>query len=249
MAQKATGFVGFPDGKLKTTRVPELFFSDILPLVDDLAELKLTLHVFWLLSGQDGEMRYLRGDDLRADTVLLKSLNLDSELRTPLAALADALERTVARNTLIRIEVEVKSLSGVPTWEDWYFLNTANGRRAAAMIRTGRLNDLHAVLPDEARLKVERPNIFLLYEQNFGMLTPLIADQLRDLEKGYPPDWISEAFDIAVAANKRALRYVQAILRRWENEGKDSGEIPQRDTARQPDRGAADDQFTDVHLG
>lgn len=249
MAQKTTGFVGFPEGKLKTAQVPVLFFTDILPLIDDLAELKLTLHLFWLLSGQTGEMRYLRGDDLRADKALLKSLNLDSELRSPQAALSDALERAVARNTLIRIEVEVKSRSGEAVWEDWYFLNSEHGRRAAAIIRTGRLNDLHAVLPEEARLKVERPNIFVLYEQNVGLLTPLIADQLRDMEKNYPPEWITEAFDIAVAANKRALRYIQAILRRWENEGKDNGETTERDPAQRPDRNMDQDEFTDFSLG
>ena len=51
---------------------------------------------------------------------------------------------------------------------------------------------------------MERPNIFTLYEQNIGLLTPLIADQLRDMEKSYPPDWIDEAFTIAVGRNKRA---------------------------------------------
>jgi DnaD/phage-associated family protein len=72
------------------------------------------------------------------------------------------------------------------------------------------------------RMKVQRPNIFVLYEQNIGALTPLLADQLRDMERSYPPDWIADAFDVAVAANKRALRYIAAVLRRWETEGKDS---------------------------
>ena len=49
----------------------------------------------------------------------------------------------------------------------------------------------------------------------------MIADQLRDLEKSYPPDWVHEAFEIAVSRNKRHLRYIQNILRRWETEGKD----------------------------
>ena len=75
-------------------------------------------------------------------------------------------------------------------------------------------------MPDEARLRVQRPNIFVLYEQNIGVLTPLIADQLRDMEKTYPPDWIDEAFEIAVSRNKRHLRYIQSVLKRWETEGR-----------------------------
>jgi DNA replication protein len=235
MPLEQIGFIGFPDQKLRPVKVPDIFFTDLLPLIDDLAELKLTLHAFWLLNTQDAEVRFLRGDDLRADDLLLLSLNLDSELRTPLEALDDALERAVARNTLIRLDVEVAARrngkgAGAPIWQDWYFLNTVKGRQAAAQIRTGKLHDLHAVVPEEARLKVERPNIFVLYEQNIGMLTPLLADQLRALEKSYPPDWIAEGFDIAVAANKRALRYIKAILKRWETEGKDSSEILERDT-------------------
>lgn len=249
MPLKPTGFVGFPDVKARPVKLHESFFTDLLPLIDDLAELKLTLHLFWLLNNQEGEMRYLRGDDLRADERLLVSVNLESELRTPLATLEDALERAVARATLLRIEVEVDTKGGGRVWEDWYFLNTVKGRQAAAQIRTGQLSDLHAVLPEDARLKVQRPNVFILYEQNIGLLTPLAADQLRDMEKTYPPEWVNEAFDIAVAANKRALRYILAILKRWETEGKDSGGPTERDTAESRRRKYTPDEFSDIAIG
>ena len=101
-----SGFIGFPDTRMKPVIVPDFFFTDLLPLIDDLAELKLTLHCFWLLNEQEGEMRYLRGDDLRDDDVLLDSLNLESDLRTPLATLEDALQRALARNTLLKLEIE-----------------------------------------------------------------------------------------------------------------------------------------------
>ncbi len=235
MPLRQTGFIGFPEGKLKAVKVPESFFTDLLPQIDDLAELKVTLHAFWLLNTQDAEVRYLRGDDLRSDEVLLRGLELDIELRTARDALEDALQRAVARQTFIRLEVETpqqdKAGPPVQAWEDWYFLNTVKGRHAAAMIRTGRMHDIAPITSEEARLRVERPNIFILYEQNVGVLTPLLADQLRDTEKSYPPEWIAEAFDIAVAANKRSLRYIQAILKRWETEGKQSGESHERDSA------------------
>ena len=32
------GFSGFPDGKLSLARLPDLFFSELLPIVDDLFE-------------------------------------------------------------------------------------------------------------------------------------------------------------------------------------------------------------------
>jgi DNA replication protein len=69
----------------------------------------------------------------------------------------------------------------------------------------------------------ERPNIFALYEENIGPLSPLISDQLRAAEQDYPAAWIEEAFRLAVERNKRSWRYIAAILQRWESEGKDRG--------------------------
>ena len=63
-------------------------------------------------------------------------------------------------------------------------------------------------------------NVFRHYEDNVGLLTPIIADNLGDLVDEYGPGWVSEAIDIAVRAEKRSLRYVHGILRRWKSEGK-----------------------------
>lgn len=52
------------------------------------------------------------------------------------------------------------------------------------------------------------------YEQEFGGLTPMIADMIQDDCKTYPVDWIPEAMQIAVEANKRDWRYVRGILKR-----------------------------------
>ena len=241
MTRQLPGFVGFPDQDMLAVVVPDIFFVDLLPQIDDLAELKLTVYFFWLLNEQEGTLRFVRGDDLRSDETLLKGLNLENELRSPLGVLEDALQRAVARNTLIRMDVDAgpegnlkrrnghdrqcddvsPQVEGQSSVEDWYFLNTAKGRQSVAAIRQGRLAELRGVVPDEARLRVERPNIFVLYEQNFGLMTALIADQLRDLEKSYPPEWITEAMEIALLNNKRHLNYIRGILRRWETEGKD----------------------------
>lgn len=249
MPMQPKGFIGFPDARMKPVIVPDFFFTDLLPLIDDLAELKLTLHCFWLLNEQEGQLKYLRGADLHDDEILLRSLAPDNELRTPAQALTDALERATVRGTLLKLEIE--SGETEKTVEDWYFINTVKGRQTLALVRQGKLEELRNVLPEEARLKVERPNIFALYEQNIGLLTPLIADQLRDLEKSYPPDWIDEAFTIAVAGNKRALRYIQAILKRWEMEGKDerTHEARGRDSESDLRRKYIPDEYSDIILG
>lgn len=220
MTDPLPGFIGFPNQKMLDVIVPDLFFIDLLPQIDDLAELKLTVYFFWLLNEQEGSLRFVRGEDMRRDEILLQSLNLESDLRSPLATLEDALERAVARNTLLRMDVETDTEIDMIV-EDWYFLNTTKGRQAVAAIRQGQLAALQSIVPQDARLHVERPNIFVLYEQNIGLMTAMIADQLRDLEKSYPPAWIVDALEIAVLNNKRHLNYIRAILRRWETEGKD----------------------------
>lgn len=250
MPYKPTGFIGFPDIKMRPVIIPDHFFTELLPQIDDLAELKLTLHCFWLLNEQSGELRYLRGDDLRKDTTLLASLQIASDLRTAKATLEDALQRAVARNTLLRLEIDTDAAHGVVT-EDWYFINTVKGRQTMALIRQGKLQELQAVIPEEARLRVERPNIFVIYEQNIGLMTPLIADQLRDMEKSYAPDWIYEAFEVAVSRNKRSLRYIQAILKRWETEGKDNNthEESKRDSTERKRQDFIPDEYSDIVIG
>jgi DNA replication protein len=270
MQPSATGFIGFPDVKMKPVVIPDHFFTELLPQIDDLAELKLTLHCFWLLNEQPGELRYLRGEELRQDETLLRSLTLDNNLRPPQEALADALQRAVARNTLLKLEIETDLEDGgvesegvgetiphspLPTphshLSDWYFINTVKGRQTLALIRQGKLKEVEAAIPDEARLRVQRPNVYVLYEQNIGLMTPLIADQLRDLEKSFPPAWVEEAFEIAVSRNKRHLRYIQNILKRWETEGKegDRHEEPRRDVEGDRRRKYLPDEFSDVILG
>ena len=61
--------------------------------------------------------------------------------------------------------------------------------RGAGAPGRGRV-DLLAGLGEDVQLQAERPTVFVLYEQNIGMLTPMIADELRDAERHFPADWI-----------------------------------------------------------
>jgi DnaD/phage-associated family protein len=206
------GFAGFPAGKQRYTPMPGLFFSELLPRIDHLAELKVTLHIFWLLAQKRGERRYVGAAELAADQHLLSGLA--SPGLTPKEALRDALERGVARGTLLR----VKTGEGADQ-RDWFFVNSEKGRQAVDDVLAGKWS------PDEPGQKVllqaQRPNIFVLYEQNIGPLTPLLAEELMEAEDAYPASWIEDAFREAVELNKRSWRYIQRILERWAAEGKE----------------------------
>ena len=75
----------------------------------------------------------------------------------------------------------------------------------------------------EAHTAEPRLNIFQLYEQNVGLLQPLLAEELEEAARDFPATWIEQAFKIAVGRNVRHWRYIRSILDRWEREGKDKG--------------------------
>ncbi len=230
------GFTGFPAGKQPYTPVPNLFFSEVLPEVDHLGELKVTLHVFWLLTQKKGERPYVSGEELVADGRLLAGLSAPG--MSPVEALRDALDRAVARRTLLRVTTGGGTGSGEPSRTvhgepsrtvhgepsrtrggEWYFVNSERGRRAVDDLLAGKWSPAG---PEEPiRLHAERPNIFVLYEQNVGALTPLLAEELMEAEDTYPAAWIVDAFREAVELNKRSWRYIQRILERWAAEGRE----------------------------
>ncbi|HEY75157.1 MAG TPA: DnaD domain protein [Thermoflexia bacterium] len=195
-------FSGFPSGKVRVVRLPEPFFTDLLPLIDDLDELKVTLYVFYRLSQQAGSTPHLRHRELVDDPSLVDSLG-----GTGGAVVEAALDRAVERGTLLRAEAEIDGRQEVV-----YFANTPRGRAALEALRRGE--------PLSEVTSPPRPNVFVLYEENIGPLTPLIAEELKEAEGTYPADWIEAAFREAVALNKRSWRYIRAILERWRTEGR-----------------------------
>lgn len=52
------------------------------------------------------------------------------------------------------------------------------------------------------------------YEQEFGALTPMIADAIKDTCDTFPAEWIPEAMQIAVQGNHRSWAYVDGILKK-----------------------------------
>lgn len=59
----------------------------------------------------------------------------------------------------------------------------------------------------------KRPNIFAIYEENITQLTPIISDELIELEKDYPAGWVEDAIVEAAKHNARNLAYIKAILK------------------------------------
>jgi DnaD/phage-associated family protein len=217
-------FAGFPPGKNPFIPLPDDFFTALLPEIEDVGELKVTLHLFWLLYRKHGVPRCASDRELLADSLLRRALRRQGDPRPGEERLRAALELALARGTLLRVRVRIDG-----EIISWYFFNTERSRQAVARLLRGDdspelLLDLEGA-PDyddehELTVEVERPNIYALYEQNIGLLPPLLAEELREAEERYPREWIEEAFRLAVQQNRRRWSYIRAILKRWDTDGK-----------------------------
>lgn len=206
-------FDGFPPGKPRTAALPTLFFTDLLPLIDDIGELKVTLFTFYAVQQREGKYRYVRARDFAANQPLMNALAALSPQQDAQLVLSRALALACERGTLLSAQVPMDGAV-----EMIYFINAEPGRAAVRQIAAGKWH--HAVRGQSVELLPERPNIFRLYEENIGPLTGIIADYLKDAERDYTSEWVEEAIHLAVAHEKRSWKYVQAILERWRKEGK-----------------------------
>jgi len=61
--------------------------------------------------------------------------------------------------------------------------------------------------------------VVVCYEQNIGLLTPAVAETLKDIVAEYPAGWFSLAVKEACNAGVRKMNYISKILERWKMEG------------------------------
>ena len=223
-AQRLSSSLQLPD---RFISLPDSFFTQVLPKIRDLAELKAVLYVFYLIlrkqehpiasghsepftpchSERSEESRRARdrlreGEESPAAQGGPRFVTY-KDLKTEICRLSDELKEETLRQAL-NSAVEHGTL----------LHSTLNIK--------GVLEDVYSPTAD-----IRQPsagNIFTLYEQNIGIITPIIAEELEEAGKLYPPRWIEEAFREAVTLNKRSWKYIARILERWASEGKDSGE-------------------------
>ncbi len=208
-------FNGFPT-KMKFTPIPNLFINKFLPKIHDTAELKTALLIFHLLYQKRGYPTYITYEEL------LQSIHLGDiilEQKKSEQILREALEAIVKKGIFLHVHLKQNGKT-----EDVYMLNNTQNQQVAKRLMqgridtTGRNNKLASIAPLS-----QLPGIFTLYEENIGLLTPMIADELREAEKLYPENWIRDAIKEAVSHNKRKWKYISAILERWSLEGKGNG--------------------------
>ena len=210
MTNMSNKFKGFTDSET-FTQLPDKFFHQLLKEIDDPAELKVTLYFLWRVEHMDSPFRALSKMDFN-----VKELGLSAD------EIKLGLEKAVKRGSLLKVQREAKV---------YFLLNSPRGRAGVQAIESGNWNPQVGT----SAPPTERPNVFRLYEENIGPLTPLIADALKDAEELYSDEWIADVIEIAVKNNKRNWKYCEAILKRWKEEGT-HGQKDQRDARQGSER-------------
>ncbi|HEX7475730.1 MAG TPA: DnaD domain protein [Dehalococcoidales bacterium] len=209
-------FKGFP-ARMQYTAIPNIVFSAILPQINDLVELKVLFHVLAIIYLKKGAFRSVGLSELVNDAGLAFDLN-DSPTYTS-DKVSQALASLETKNVILHFVLTVNGHA-----QDWYCLNTEANKLTIQRIRQGEILGPETQDEKASRVIVEPPrDIFSLYEENIGMLTPLIAEELKEAEKNFPATWIGDAIKEAVTLNKRNWRYILRILENWSAQGKDSG--------------------------
>ncbi len=75
--------------------------------------------------------------------------------------------------------------------------------------------DLHEEEEEDGAVQ----NVFTLYTQEIGLLTPIIADGIEAWLKDVPEKWLRDAITEAVKNGARNWKYIEAILKRWHAQG------------------------------
>ncbi len=197
--------------------VPAGFFDELLPQLRDLAEIKVLLTLYRMLAEPDWRAGLVAEAALYTDERLLRGLRLGAASRPPVEDIRRGIDLAVARGVLLRVRVTRGDEVAF-----WVMFTTLENRARLSQIQRGLVAPprLAPDGPAVTGIEPERPTIFRLYEQNIGLVTPIIADQLIEALELYPREWIEEAIHEAVNYNRRQWRYIQRILERWATEGR-----------------------------
>jgi|TARA_B110000263_G_scaffold114749_1_gene99987 DnaD/phage-associated family protein len=197
-------FKGF-EKNVRAIPVPSPVFNIILESITDMSELKLMLRIIWLLQAYNRKPQFITESEMISDKLISK---ITGESNKP-------------KEMLKNLE-SYKIISTSITKNENHRIIFLNSETIKERIRNSNIisEDIH-LDPWEANADI--PNIYSIYEQNIGMITPHIAELIKESENLYPMKWIEDAIKQASIQNKRNWAYVSSILNRWKTEGKDNG--------------------------
>ena len=224
--------------------VPEALLTDVAAEISEIEELQAMLAIFRIVDSQGGAEHPLAEESIERDRWLRRALRTEGSPNAPTERIAKGLSLAAGRGTLLRFTTRAGGESRI-----WYYVNTVENQTRLEQMATGASAPLEELRHGGATPLVEpqRPNVFRLYEQNIGLLTPLIAERIVGALERYPGLWIEEAIGEAVTYNRRNWRYIARILENWAVAGRgDAPEAQLHEENRRRDAGSLNpDQYRD----
>lgn len=210
-------FKGYPRNA-SAIPIPVLFFTSALPHISDIDELKIILNLFKIFKYKRGLLRYILHTELVNNKIIRSGIQGSTEEDIN-NIIKEAIDLAVEQGFILKARLVVQNKT-----EDVYIINQEPDKSTLGRILSGDLSisNLDLVSSENDNIPLIE-NIYRLYEQNIGIITPLIAEELERADHQYPMEWIKEAFAEAVKQNIRNWKYISRILERWLEEGKTDG--------------------------
>ena len=194
--------------------IPEQFFSDVLPNITNILELKISLIILNEIASQPVESRFINRVGIE-NLEQVKSLETDG-IQPSLALIESVLEKLTRAKLIFSMKLNLESEDS----GEMYFLDDIEGRKLSENFKLGIVSP--NITGDNPEKDIDKGmTIFDLYEKNIGIIPgSQVAEELIEAEKTYPAQWLEDAFDEAVAQDVRRWAYIRAILASWSNGGR-----------------------------
>ena len=190
---------GFPAG-VAFTPVPSPLLGELLERLDNVDELRIVLRAIWLLSKKPASARFATTEELCGDSTVAVMLGAyGDELAVKVAKGLDA---ATGKGIFLRIEGEGGSA---------FALNTEPMRRQRDQ---GNLRPAaHRSEPVAApKFDVGSDAVAAAYEENIGIITPVVGEKLRDLLNNYEEKEVLGAIAAAALKGARSMRFIEVVL-------------------------------------
>ena len=202
-----------------STRVPNAVLSAVLDQVAESETVKLILRAVWLLEHRRGFPASITVNELRQDRVLLRALKTQERFDA-------ALDHSLNLGVLIKFQLNNADALMLNTVSATRQVEHAKGKKSEDVEDDGWGDSVGSDMPNDA---------FRSYEENIGILSPMIRENITASLQDFSDEDIIEAIKIAVENESRSWSFIAGVLRRWARDG-----VPKNDRRTRTPRGSED---------
>jgi len=184
-------FKGFPTPKQNYSKLPHAFI-DSLPEIETVSELKVVLYLIrhtWGYS-EYGKPKRITTDEFMRGRKRRDGSRIDAGTGLSNNSVIDGLKRALSHNFVL-VESDASDLARI---EKRYCLNISGMQTLhsypqelhSSYAEVAQRSEKETLVIQEEEGLPPQKSLFSIYEEEIGLLTPLIADALEDLSDHFP---------------------------------------------------------------